>query len=300
MKRQTNSSKSHAGRVTLAAFSLVATIALLISSTEPASAAKGGNKGGDSNGTAYARIIVPVNNALAIQGDLEAPCIDAYNSYRYWLDLDGADTGPSHDTGCMTASGNMQVGLPGSEGLMFRTHAGTALIDGLTGTPNRYMVLEFRPLQGESCLNLDETFYAPGNFTDHPEVLDYIPTPDPNGCIDKVEATFRAGTQLFDASLTRVECIDDNSCPNLTIDQPHWNKPRGKKPATVGFPTGPTIRFRSGLDVGHPANAAGRAVRLSCTSTTNSPCVAELRQNGVVVGVYDMPFEITLVQVIVQ
>ena len=259
----------------------------MVTAPEAASAAKGGggggggSKGGGSNGAVYGRVSF-TDAGFAIHNDHVASCTGA----QYWLNLDG-----NQDPDCTTAtSGYMEVGFPSPDGLLLRTHATPTIITA-SPNPNRYVEIQFTPLDPDvdSCPNLDQN-YDPSN----PDFQGYVPVPNPDPCVDLLEATLALGNSLFDPSTTRVECADDNNCPNLVVDLPQWSQ-RRHKPAELTWPEHlGTIRFRSGLDVTHSPD--GNTAVLTCSST----CEAEMKQNGVVVGEYDMPFQVTFTKVTVQ
>lgn len=277
MKPRRDSFKTVAAQAILATLALSGAVALMVTAPEPASAAKGGGGSKGGGGTVYGRVSFTSGAAFAIHNDTVASCA---SDYWYWLNLDG-----NQDPGCTASSGYMEVGFPGTDGLLLRTHA-TPTILGTNPGPNRYVEIEFRPLtQDDTCLDLDQNYDST-----NPDFQGYVPIPDPDSCVDHVEATFTAGNQLFDPSLDRVECVDDNNCPKLIVDQPQWSQRRHKPAELTWAEHLGTIRFRSGLDVTHPD--ADTAV-LSCSS----PCEAELRQNGIVLGEYDMPFEVTFTRV---
>jgi hypothetical protein len=263
-------------RVSFVVAATIALAALLVSPGPPVVSAKKKGGGNGPSRTIFSRATFGDPFAFpGVQTDGNGACGAEHGgpNTQYWQTIDPSDPKCG-------SSGNMQVTLTGPDGIWLQAHQGSTNLKNLpVPNPNRYFVLDFSKRKNDSsCPNLDMEIYdlPPGNFAEG-----YIPTPDGAACIDNVEAIFRVGTEVFDLPIgaTFFEA-------KITIREPKHNA-KGKKSA-IEWPTAYTLTYvspfvvtKSGID--------GDIVTLTC----DNECVVSLRQDGIELGTFDMPTQLT-------
>ncbi len=255
---------------------------LILAPVTPASAAKGGKGrgGGGNSSTAFQRAVfsdMVDGSSAGIRGDgLALSLCDGL--FDYWTTLDGGD--PE-----CTPGGNVFVGLTGPDGLWFETHDGsTNLNDGLPPGDNRHFTLDFsRPLEGGPCLYLDTEFY--GSVPD--EVVGYVPMPNPDPCVDNVEALLRVGTGIFDLP----QGVSAGPA-TLEVMIPSLNQ-KGKKSAIEWQQIVTTLTFFSPLIV-TDTEIGDDDLTLTCFDA----CIVSVRKQGVELGEYNMPVQLRVKRVL--